>query len=124
MSESQFQKSKRIRRTKEQIAELDELFIKEVQVNKDLLFGQLSSTITAAMKNDKWEEIRKMLVEKGDKLLVNKNADYVKSTHWQKLRKNTVERVDFLKVKTGEEPKEDQLSSVSFKIFNEFYSNF
>lgn len=114
MSQSQSQKPKRIRRTKEQIAESDEFFAKEVQANVDLLFGPFSPSITAAMKDDKWEEIRKALVEKGDKLLAGKNATYMKTSHWQLVRKRTVEKLDALKVKTGEEPKDEELSAVRF----------
>lgn len=122
MSQAQSQKAKRIRRTKQEIAESNELFVKAVQANKDLLFGPLSPTVTAAMKDTKWEEIRKMLVDKGDKLLVGKNSNYIKTTFWQNVRRDTMERRDAIKVKTGAEPKDAELSPVGFLDFLRFYS--
>jgi len=124
MSQRDPQKAKRTRRTKQEIAESDEFFVKEVQANKDLLFGQLSSSVTSSMKNDKWEEIRAALVDKGDKLLAKKDSKYIQSAYWQEVRRKTIERVDKLKVTTGAEPKDEELSPVRFKIFNDFYSIF
>jgi len=124
MSGLQSQKKTVIRRTKKEIAESDEFFAKEVQANKDLLFGQFSPTVTASMKDEKWEEIRAALVEKGDKLLATKDANYMQKKYWQDVRKRTVEKVDALKVKTGAEPKDEELSPVRFFMFNYIYSIF
>lgn len=104
---------KRVRRTKAEIAKMNEFFVKEVQSNKELLFGALSPTVTAAKKDEKWKEIRQTMVTKGDKLLANKNAHYVKTTFWQMIRGNTMDRVDALKVTTGAEPNDDELTAVS-----------
>jgi hypothetical protein len=113
MNESQTKTKKVVRRTKEQIKVLDELFAKQVQSNVDILFGQFSPTLTAKMKDDKWEEIRLHQVEKGDTLLANKDGSYVQKTHWQNVRKRTVEKLDKLKVQTGSEPTDDDLTEVS-----------
>ena len=40
-------------------------FVKEVQSNKELLFGKFTNAVTNTKKLEKWEEIRKMLVDKG-----------------------------------------------------------
>lgn len=110
---SQSSQPSRVRRTNVQIAETNEFFVKEVQKNKELLFGPFSSTVTAAKKDKKWEEIRQAMIEKGDKLLETKNSAYVQKQYWQYVRQKTMERVDSLQVTTGAEPKDEDLSSIS-----------
>ena len=120
MSASQSKKKPVVRRTKIEMEKSDELFVKLVQENKELLFGGFSPTVTAALKSAKWEEIRKAMVEEGDKLLATKDAAYTQTKYWQDVRKRTVERVDALKVTTGAEPKDDELSAVIFKVLAVF----
>jgi hypothetical protein len=52
MTQSQVKK-KVVCRTKAQIKVLDELFVKEIQSNMDIFFGQFSPTLTAKMKDDR-----------------------------------------------------------------------
>jgi hypothetical protein len=52
MSASQPQ-SKYVRRTKDQINEMNEFFVEAVQKDKALLFDPLSPSITAAKKDEK-----------------------------------------------------------------------
>lgn len=103
--------SQRLKRKHSEIQALREEFVKEVQKNKDLLFGAFSPTLTDAMKTSKWEEIRLMMVSKGEKLLEGKDVNYVKTKHWQKIRGDALERFD--KGQTGAEPKE-KYKAVSF----------
>lgn len=105
--------NQKLRRKHADIQALRELFVKEVQKNKDLLFDAFSSTITDAAKMTKWEEIRLMMVEKGEMLLENKDAKYVKTQHWQKIRGDALERFD--KGQTGAEAKE-KYKAVSFRV--------
>jgi hypothetical protein len=112
-SKTEAEQPKRIRRSKKQIAESNELFVKAVQANKDLLFGPLSPTVTDALKLQKWEEIRQMLVDKGDPLLATKDTQYIKTDFWQMIRGSTMERFDECKPTTGEAPKDVELSEVS-----------
>jgi hypothetical protein len=103
---------------------MNDFFVKAVQKDKALLFGPLSPSITATKKDEKWEEIRLAMVAKGDKLLSNKNANYVKTIFWQNVRRGTMERVDSLKVSTGAEPKDEDLSAVSIlklQILTQFF---
>lgn len=104
-------KATKLKRKQSTVLELREMFVKEVQKNKDLLFGALLPTATDAMKTAKWEEIRTMMVEKGEELLDGKTVAYVKGTYWQNIRKGSLERFD--KAKTGAEPNE-KYAAVSF----------
>jgi len=56
------------------------------------------------MKTDKWEEIRLMMVGKGEKLLENKEVKYVKTTYLQTIYGDALEYFD--KSQSGAEPKE------------------
>lgn len=104
-----------VRRTRAELAESNEFFVKKVQENQELLFGPLSPTVTAAKKNEKWEEIRLQLVDKGDRLLSGKNASYMQSTYWKSISTKAKEKRDLIKskTKTGEEPNYETLTAVS-----------
>jgi hypothetical protein len=113
MSENQRQKKKIVRRSNKEIEASDELFVKMVQLHKDLLFGAFSPTVTAAAKIEKWEEIRQEMVKKGDKLVAAKDAKYLQSTLWKNIATKTKEKRDCIKATTGAEPKAEDLSAVT-----------
>lgn len=93
------------RKNWEETSRLREIFLKDVQLNKQLLFGPFSPTVTDKKKMEKWEEIRNKMVIEGEKLLESKDAKYVKSTYWQNIRTSSLSKYDNCKA-TGSEPKE------------------
>ena len=78
--------------TRDEAKRLRLLFVKEVQKNKEILFGKFTNVLTHQMKMEKWDEIRKLLIENGQNSLAKRDANYVSRVFWQNIRRSTMEK--------------------------------
>lgn len=101
--------SGRKRKSRKEGARLDEIFVKLVQKDKDLLFGSFKGDNDHSRKIDKWEEIRVVMVNAGEIALSNKNSEYVRKHYWQNRRKKALNNRDVVQV-SGSSPADSQLS--------------